>query len=100
MLITIKAALPAIFKTTKKQLDLSVDERNLNHNILALKYKEDELKQYSWEQYAQIKSIKEEGDSDETRTIQKNYSHLWGTHLRPLESRSVDNYPKCVQHNK
>ncbi|KAL7391788.1 hypothetical protein ABVT39_014910 [Epinephelus coioides] len=47
VLITIKAAVPAIVKAVQKQLDLSVGKMKVNNNILECKYKEDELEQYS-----------------------------------------------------
>ncbi|KAL7402086.1 hypothetical protein ABVT39_009292 [Epinephelus coioides] len=72
VLITIKAAVPAIVKGVQKQLDPSVDKMKVNNNILECKYKEDELEQYSRKENIRINGMEEQsGEESEDQLIEK-----------------------------
>lgn len=66
VLITIKAAVPAIVRAVQKQLMASADSYKLKKNILESRYKEDELDQYSRKENIRISGIEEEQSGEET----------------------------------
>ncbi|KAK7879125.1 hypothetical protein WMY93_034095 [Mugilogobius chulae] len=68
VLITIKAAVPAIVKAVQKQLLASNDSSRAHRNILLSRYKEDELEQYSRKENVRIHGIQEE-NMEETEEI-------------------------------
>ncbi|KAK7909612.1 hypothetical protein WMY93_014296 [Mugilogobius chulae] len=69
VLITIKAAVPAIVKAVQKQLLSTVDSNRLNRNILESRFKEDELEQYSRKENVRISGIDEEPNGDEPEDL-------------------------------
>ena len=72
VLITIKAAVPAIVKAVQKQLLASVDTTRINKNILQSRYKEDELEQYTRKENVRISGIEEEnGAETEDQLVEK-----------------------------
>ncbi|KAL7402199.1 hypothetical protein ABVT39_011223 [Epinephelus coioides] len=72
VLITIKAAVPAIVKAVQKQLDLSVGKMKVNNNILECKYREDELEQYSRKENIRINGMEEQsGEESDDQLIEK-----------------------------
>ena len=66
VLITIKAAVPAIVQAVQKQLASAMGSHTVNKNILQSKFKEDELEQYTRKENVRIIGIEEENSGDET----------------------------------
>lgn len=71
VLITIKAAVPAIVKAVQKQLSASMDRHKLDKSILESRYKEDELEQYSRKENVRINGIEETDNETEGQLVEK-----------------------------
>ncbi|XP_049923490.1 uncharacterized protein LOC126404350 [Epinephelus moara] len=71
VLITIKAAVPAIVKAVQKQLSASVDCYKLDKCKLESRYKEDELEQYSRKENVRINGIEETDEETEDQLVEK-----------------------------
>lgn len=66
MLITIKAAVPAIVRAVQKQLMASVDSNKLDKNIMESRYKKDELEKYTRKENVRISRIEDEQIGEES----------------------------------